>query len=90
MEFSDEELKVITAAKKNIRIANLFRIFLVIVILCGISIMFSGMVVADELVYLALASVLLAIALPQIGPGPKYEDLLKILENKANVQRSTT
>ena len=52
--------------------------------------MFSGMVVADELVYLALASVLLAIALPQIGPGPKYEDLLKILENKANVQRSTT
>jgi hypothetical protein len=39
---------------------------------------------------LMFAAVLLAVALPQFGPGPKYEDLLNIIESKADAQRSKT
>lgn len=90
MEFSDKELAVIAGAKKKIKTATLFRILLVVVVLLGIGLMFTGVVIAEQIVYLALAAVFLAIALPQFGPGPKYEELLKMLESKANAQRSKT
>ncbi|WP_213997851.1 hypothetical protein [Arsukibacterium sp.] len=90
MEFSENELAAIAAAKKKIKTAAMFRVFLILSILMGITLMFSGLVIAEVIVYLAYAAVMLAVALPQFGPGPKYEDLLKILESKANVQRSKT
>ena len=88
MEFSDKELAVIASAKKKIKTATLFRALLIVVLLCGIALMASGMVVAEYIVYLAFGAVVLAIGLPQFGPGPKYEELLQILDNKANTQRS--
>lgn len=87
MEFSEKELLAIAAAKKKVKTATLFRVLLVIVMLCAIVLMFSGVVIAEQIIYLAFAAVLLALALPQFGPGPKYEELLKILESKANSQR---
>ncbi len=87
MEFSEKELLAIAAAKKKVETATLFRVLLVIVMLCAIVLMFSGVVIAEQIIYLAFAAVLLALALPQFGPGPKYEELLKILESKANSQR---
>jgi len=90
MEFSDKELAVIASAKKKIKTATLFRALLIVVLLCGIALMASGMVVAEYIVYLAFGAVVLAIGLPQFGPGPKYEELLQILDNKANTQRSKT
>ena len=90
MEFSENELAAIAAAKKKIKTAAMFRVFLILSILMGITLMFSGLVIAEVIVYLAYAAVMLAVALPQFGPGPKYEDLLNILESKANVQHSKT
>ena len=90
MEFSEKELAVIASAKKKIKTATLFRALLIVVLLCGIALMASGMVVAEYIVYLAFGAVVLAIGLPQFGPGPKYEELLQILDKKANTQRSKT
>lgn len=90
MEFSEKELAVIASAKKKIKTATLFRVLLIVVLLCGIALMATGMVVAEYIVYLAFGAVVLAIGLPQFGPGPKYEELLQILDNKANTQRSKT
>ncbi|WNO59429.1 hypothetical protein [Rheinheimera sp. MMS21-TC3] len=90
MEFSDKELAVIAGAKKKIKTATLFRVLLIVVMLCGITLMATGVVVAEYIVYLAFGAVVLAIGLPQFGPGPKYEELLNILDNKANAQRSKT
>ncbi|GGQ29515.1 hypothetical protein [Shewanella litoralis] len=90
MEFSDKELAVIAGAKKKIKTSILFRSLLVIVMLCGIGLMFAGVVIAEKIVYLTVAAVFFAVALPQFGPGPKYEELLKILESKANTQHSKT
>ncbi|MCW3171294.1 hypothetical protein [Shewanella subflava] len=90
MEFSEKELAVIASAKHKIKTATLFRALLIVVLLCGIALMASGMVVAEYIVYLAFGAVVLAIGLPQFGPGPKYEELLQILDNKANTQRSKT
>lgn len=88
MEFSDKELAVIDGAKKKIKTATLFRVVLVIAMLSGIFWMLTGVVIAEKIVYLTVASVFFAVALPQFGHGPKYEELLKILESKANAQRS--
>jgi len=88
MEFSDKELAVIDSAKKKIKTATFFRGLLIVVMLSGIGLMATGVVVAEYIVYLALGAVVLAIGLPQFGPGPKYEELLNILDNKANAQRS--
>lgn len=87
MEFSEKELLAIAAAKKKVKAVTLFRVVLIIVVLSAIALMFSGVVIAEQIIYLAFAAVLLALALPQFGPGPKYEELLKILESKANSQR---
>ncbi|MEO3865970.1 hypothetical protein [Rheinheimera fenheensis] len=87
MEFSEKELLAIAAAKKKVKAATLLRVMLIIVMLCAVALMFSGVVIAEQIIYLAFAAVLLALALPQFGPGPKYEELLKILESKANSQR---
>ncbi|MCT6699777.1 hypothetical protein [Rheinheimera sp. 4Y26] len=89
MEFSDKELLVIAAANRKVKAATLFRLLLIMIILCAIVLMFTGVVIAEQMIYFALMAVLLAVALPQFGSGPKYEDLLKILEDKASMQRST-
>ncbi|MCD1598437.1 MULTISPECIES: hypothetical protein [Rheinheimera] len=90
MEFSDKELEVIAGAKKKIKAATFFRVLLIVVMLCGITLMATGVVVAEFIVYLAFGAVVLAIGLPQFGSGPKYEELLNILDSKANAQRSKT
>ncbi|MDH5632144.1 MAG: hypothetical protein OEZ10_04035 [Gammaproteobacteria bacterium] len=90
MEFSDKELAVIASAKKKVKTATFLRIVLVIAMLSGIGLMFTGVVVAEQIVYLAVAAIVLATVLPQFGTGPRYEELLKILESKANAQRSKT
>lgn len=90
MEFSEKELHAIAAAKKKVNTATLFRVLLIIAILCAVALMFTGVVIAEQIIYLAFAAVLLALALPQFGPGPKYEELLNILESKARAQRSKT
>ena len=90
MEFSDKELAVIAGAKKKIKAATFFRVLLIVVMLCGITLMATGVVVAEFIVYLAFGAVVLAIGLPQFGSGPKYEELLNILDSKANAKRSKT
>lgn len=88
MEFTEKELQLIAAARKKVKMATLFRIAIIISILCAIVFMFSGIEVAENMLYFGLATVFLSVALPQIGHGPKYEDLLHILESKANSQCS--
>ncbi|MDP5621698.1 hypothetical protein P3800_19970 [Pseudomonas aeruginosa] len=52
MEFSDKELAVIAGARKKIKAATFFRVLLIVVMLCGITLMATGVVVAEFIVYL--------------------------------------
>ncbi len=48
MEFSDKELLVIAAANRKIKAATLFRLLLIIVILCAIVLIFTGVVILSK------------------------------------------
>ena len=84
MAFSEKELSVIEAAKIKVKFASAIRILVISIMVCGIAMMVAGILVADHIIYLSLAAVALAIAHPQFGSGPKYEDLVNILESKAH------
>ena len=88
MEFTKSELAVIADANKKILSATIVRVFIVIAMLVGIVLMFTGAVIADRLIYGAIAMVFVAVAHPQFGSEPKYEDLVKLLESKAKDQHT--
>ena len=90
MKFTSSELAIIAEAKKKIYFATIVRVLIVIAMLVGIVLMLSGTVIADRLIYGASAAVFLAIAHPQFGAGPKYEDLVRLLESKSKDQHTKT
>lgn len=90
MEFSEKELAVIAAAKKKTTAATFVRVAIVVAMLFGIALMFADVVIADHVVYVSIAAVLLAVARPQLGGGPKYEDLVRLLEDKTRDQNAKT
>ncbi|PKO91789.1 MAG: hypothetical protein CVU15_09290 [Betaproteobacteria bacterium HGW-Betaproteobacteria-1] len=90
MEFTNSELAVIADAKKKILFATIVRVFIVIAMLVAIVLMFTGTVIGERLIYGAIAMVFVAVAHPQFGSGPKYEDLVRLLESKAKDQNTKT
>ncbi|MES2319171.1 MAG: hypothetical protein V4631_16970 [Pseudomonadota bacterium] len=83
MKFSEDELKLIGAARKKSTDARVKRLLILFAIMIGIGLMIAGIVSADRIAYAAVAAVFLSIAMPQLGGGPKYEDLVKLLESKS-------
>ena len=90
MKFSDNELATIAKAKQKIKYASIIRVAIIFSILFGMALLFFGIALPNQIIYWLFSAVVLAIAIPQFGYGPKYEELLKMLEDKANEQQSKT
>jgi hypothetical protein len=84
MEFSERELELIVKAKKKAAEVRVKRIVIILVMMVGIVLMVTGIVGADKTAYLLVAAVFFSLGLPQFGDGPKYEDLVLLLDKKAN------
>lgn len=84
MEFSERELALIAKAKKKAAEAKIKRIVIVLAMIIGIALMVTGAVSADKTAYFLVAAVFFSLGLPQFGDGPKYEDLVSLLDKKAN------
>jgi hypothetical protein len=83
MEFTQEELALIAKASRKVSNARLVRIILLIAMLVAVGCMFVGFFDRDKLAYGLFVAVFVAIAHPQFGEGPKYEDLAALLEKKS-------
>jgi hypothetical protein len=82
MEFSEKELKLIAAAKRKSSDALVKRVLILIAISVGMGLMIAGKISPDCFAYVTVAAVFLAVAMPQLGGEPKYEDLVKLLDSK--------
>jgi hypothetical protein len=83
MEFTQKELALIAKASRKASNARLIRVVLLIAMLIAVGCMFMDVFDSDKLAYGLFVAVLVAIAHPQLGGGPKYEDLAALLEQKS-------
>lgn len=83
MEFTQKELTLIAKANTKSKNARLIRICLLIAMLVAVGCMFAGVFDGDKLAYGLFLAVFVAIAHPQLGEGPNYEDLVALLEKKS-------
>lgn len=83
MEFTQKELALIAKASRKAKNATFIRIILLIAMLIAVGCMFVGAFDSDKLAYGLFVAVFVAIAHPQFGEGPKYEDLVALLEKKS-------
>jgi hypothetical protein len=83
MEFAQKELALIAKASRKAKNARFIRIILLIAMLIAVGCMFVGAFDSDKLAYGLFVAVFVAIAHPQFGEGPKYEDLVALLEKKS-------
>jgi hypothetical protein len=83
MEFTQKELALIAKASRKASNARIIRVVLLIAMLIAIGCIFMGVFESDKLAYGLFVAVLVAIAHPQLGGGPKYEDLAALLEQKS-------
>jgi hypothetical protein len=83
MEFTQKELALIAKASRKAKNARFIRIILLIAMLIAVGCMFVGAFDSDKLAYGLFVAVFVAIAHPQFGEGPKYEDLVALLEKKS-------
>lgn len=84
MEFSEQELELIARAKKKSAEVKVKRIFILCAMILGVVLMVTGTVGTDKTAYLLVAAVFLSVGLPQLGDGPKYEDLVSLLDKKVS------
>lgn len=84
MEFSERELGLIAKAKKKAAEVKFKRIVIMFAMIVGIALMVTGVIGADKTAYLLVAAVFFSLGLPQFGDGPKYEELVSLLDKKAN------
>ena len=83
MEFTQKEMALIARASKTAKNTTHIRIILLIVMLIAVGCMFAGAFDSHKLAYGLLVAVFVGIARPQLGQGPKYEDLVALLEKKS-------
>ena len=84
MEFSKQELELIVKAKKKSAEVKVKRIAIVCAMILGIVLMVTDTIGADKTAYLLVAAVFFSLGLPQLGDGPRYEDLVSLLDKKAS------
>jgi|SRR5471030_447694 len=85
MEFSERELEMIAKAKKKSAEVKVKRIVIICAMIFGVVLMATGAIGSDKTAYLLVAAVFFSLGLPQFGDGPKYEDLVSLLDKKANL-----
>lgn len=83
MEFTQKELALIAKASRKASNARLIRVVLLIAMFIAVGCIFMDVFESDKLAYGLFVAVLVAIAHPQLGGGPKYEDLAALLEQKS-------
>ncbi|AAN55546.1 hypothetical protein HRJ35_14180 [Shewanella oneidensis MR-1] len=84
MEFTDAELVLIAAAKHKVKWVQRVRIGVIILLLLGTLALLADLWSHPYAIYIAFALVVFAVALPQFGQGPKYEELLELLLEKSS------
>lgn len=78
MLFSETEIALIASAKRKVQMAQKVRLAVIALVVLTI----SGLWVNEFAIYMAFGLVVFAVALPQFGQGPKYEELVCLLEKK--------
>lgn len=82
MGYTPKELSVILAARKKLASASALRIFLIAAVVAAAFLAANGAIGAGACAIAAIVVALIAAFGPQMDIGPKYEDLLNILESK--------
>ncbi|EGM69992.1 hypothetical protein [Shewanella sp. HN-41] len=90
MEFTKAELSLIAAAKQKVQWAQRVRVGVIILLILGTLSLLAGIWSHPYAIYIAFALVVFAVALPQFGQGPKYEELLELLQHKAAQQNGSS
>ena len=83
MEFTQKELALIAKASRKASNARLIRVALLIAMPIAVGCIFMNVFESVKLAYGLFVAVLVAIAHPQLGGGPEYEDLAALLEQKS-------
>ncbi len=84
MEFTETELLLIKNASSKIKQNTVVRVFFVLILILAIPAMLSGHLDGEHFMFLAIFMVVISIAQPQLGTGPKYEDLVGLLASKCS------
>jgi hypothetical protein len=74
---------LIAKAGRKAENAKFIRIILLIGMLIAVACTFVGAFDIDKLAYGLFVAVFIAIAHPRFGEGPKYEDVVALLEQKS-------
>lgn len=80
--FTDKEVLIIKAAEKKAKSAKLLRIIIFVVLCAAVVAFFFNMISQQVLVCAAFGGPIYALLITQIGPGPKYEQLVLLLGSK--------
>lgn len=80
--FTEKELQVIKQAKKKIKNARVIQAVAILELVLMIIGVFANQISGNNFVALALVLALLTVAQPELGSGPKYKDLVELLERK--------
>jgi len=83
MKFTEKELALIAKASRKAKNAKFIRIIVLMAMLIAVGCMFVGVFDIKKLAYGLVVAVFVAIAHPQFGDKPKYEDLVALLERKS-------
>ncbi|MCS6230410.1 hypothetical protein G3488_05990 [Shewanella baltica] len=79
---SETEIALIASAKRKVQMAQKVRLAVIALVVLGTGLTISGLWVNEFAIYMAFGLVVFAVALPQFGQGPKYEELVSLLEKK--------
>lgn len=82
MEFSEKELILIKKASVKMRQVSISRTISFGVLLLSLVAMLFGYLDEKVFAYLSFIIVIVSIAQPQLGTGPKYEELVGLLASK--------
>ena len=82
MEFSKKEIALIKSASRKMKQSTFSRIFLLVTLVILLSLMLTGYLSGDHFAYLSVFLVIASIAQPELGSGPKYEELVSLLNSK--------
>ena len=84
MDFTDKELKLIHSARVRIKQAFYVRILSMAAIVCLLALFLAGRITPEVVAYTSVVLVVISVAYPQLGAGPKYEQLVKLLASKCS------
>ena len=86
MKFNEEELALVAKAKTKLAEVRIKRIALIVAMVIGVLLMLIGTVEVEKIAYFLITAVFLSVGLSQFGDGPNYEDLVKLLDEKAKAR----